>query len=205
MKDLISKWGVTDCSRLVDWREALRPLTVDIVGDFAGEELFAIHGEALLLHCIRTARVDYGHGFQLLHAVHAIESFLSKLRDRGCNFHIIWFDGYEHLCIPHDVPEEQSYMYLLTRAVILQHLPDINYRFKSLGDTKFRRYLNETSLHFIMCCDGGPKHLDMVTDNTLDHLSIGFRFAAVGISVAFIDDVEFRSSKVCQVVISALY
>lgn len=41
------------------WYNALRPLKVDLVGDFAGKELFAIHGEALLLHCLSEARVDF--------------------------------------------------------------------------------------------------------------------------------------------------
>ena len=27
--------------------------------------------------------------FQLLHAVHAVELFLKKLQDQGCNFHIV--------------------------------------------------------------------------------------------------------------------
>lgn len=40
------------------WFDALRPMKVDLVGDFAGKELFAVHGEALLLHCLTDARVD---------------------------------------------------------------------------------------------------------------------------------------------------
>lgn len=43
---------------LDDWHESLRPLKVDLVGDFAGKELFAIHGDALLLHSVTEARVD---------------------------------------------------------------------------------------------------------------------------------------------------
>lgn len=40
------------------WYDTLRPLNVDLVGDFAGKELFAIHGEALLLHCLSESHVD---------------------------------------------------------------------------------------------------------------------------------------------------
>lgn len=40
------------------WFDALRPRKLDLVGDFAGKELFAVHGEALLLHCLIDARVD---------------------------------------------------------------------------------------------------------------------------------------------------
>lgn len=32
---------------------------VDIVGDFAGRELFVIHGESLIRHCLLESRVDF--------------------------------------------------------------------------------------------------------------------------------------------------
>lgn len=41
------------------WYQSLHPLKVDVVGDFAGKELFAIHGDSLLLHCITKGNVDY--------------------------------------------------------------------------------------------------------------------------------------------------
>ena len=44
---------------LLHWYKSLSPLRVDIVGDFAGKELFAIHGDSLMLHCVTNARVDY--------------------------------------------------------------------------------------------------------------------------------------------------
>lgn len=52
-----------ECNRdekdLLLWYKTLSPLRVDIVGDFAGKELFAIHGDSLLLHCVANARVDF--------------------------------------------------------------------------------------------------------------------------------------------------
>jgi hypothetical protein len=44
--------------KLRDWYESLSPLTVDIVGDFAGRELFVIHGESLIRYCLTEAKVD---------------------------------------------------------------------------------------------------------------------------------------------------
>ena len=41
------------------WRASLNPLVVDVVGDFAGRGVFAIHGEALLTHCLTNALVDF--------------------------------------------------------------------------------------------------------------------------------------------------
>lgn len=44
---------------LILWYKSLSTLRVDIVGDFAGKELFAIHGDSLILHCISNAGVDF--------------------------------------------------------------------------------------------------------------------------------------------------
>lgn len=47
------------------WYKSLHPLDVDLVGDFAGKELFAIHGDALMLYCITRAKVDLNSECQL--------------------------------------------------------------------------------------------------------------------------------------------
>lgn len=41
------------------WRESLKPIKIDIVSDFSGRGVFAIHGEALLTHCLETSIVDF--------------------------------------------------------------------------------------------------------------------------------------------------
>lgn len=196
------KWSKENCSYLIRWRSSLNPLTVDIVGDFSGEELFAIQGEALLAHCIQTAHVDYGYGFQLLHAIHTVESFLSKLSDRGCNFHIIWFDSHNDLCIPHGTLEDEEYKYLLTRAAVIKHFAHatgatFSYRFSAEDGDDFRLYLDRNPLHFFMCSNGGARSSD-VDLVALGHLSIGYQMARAGYCVAFIDHIEFRSSKVSR-------
>lgn len=48
----------TDVAILKGWHASLSPLKVDLVGDFAGKELFAIHGDALMWYCITQANVD---------------------------------------------------------------------------------------------------------------------------------------------------
>lgn len=45
--------------QLLAWYASQRPLTVDIVGDFAGHELFAVHGESLIRHCLEESKVDF--------------------------------------------------------------------------------------------------------------------------------------------------
>ncbi|KAF3801193.1 putative helicase [Colletotrichum gloeosporioides] len=235
---------------LKEWRSSLSPLRVDIVGDFAGKELFAIHGESLVAHCLAQAKVDFKDGFQLLHAVHAVETFLSKLQERGCNFHVLWFDSQEQLCVPHDVFEKNRHKYLLTRAVLMEHLrtptprdntttnpwpddsddsPDIwahswtdastdasmdlirhgtpmSFVFSTIQSKEFEEYMEKNCLHFVMCSEGSdfdsaPEVNDSVGSG--NHLKAMRLFADQGHNLAFIDDIEFRSSKVYAHVVTS--
>jgi len=51
--------GLTSAERLRRWYASLHPTTVDIVGDFAGHELFVLHGESLIGSCLGRGRVDF--------------------------------------------------------------------------------------------------------------------------------------------------
>lgn len=213
----------------IAWYKSTNPLRVDLVGDLAGKELFVIHGDALMLYCITKAKVDlqgmsyaiclrglvtdhdvFTEGFQLLHAVHAIESFLCKLKDRGCSFHIIWIQDHENLCLPGGVPEELHSHYLLMRAVLTRHLQRqqcdvvckgstvsqmISFEFQSLEDLEFEQYLTLNVIRFFLCLDG-PTFDACANVTALSFLSIAHHLAARGYSLAFINDIEFASSGV---------
>ena len=51
------------CS-FIKWRHAVQPRRQDVLGDFAGRELCAIHGEAMLMHCLTEAKVDFDGMFR---------------------------------------------------------------------------------------------------------------------------------------------
>ncbi|KAF0322393.1 DEAD/DEAH box helicase [Colletotrichum asianum] len=228
---------------LESWKSSLSPLRVDIVSDFAGKELFAIHGESLVAHCVAQAKVDFKDGFQLLHAVHAVETFLSKLQERGCNFHVLWFDSQEQLCVPHDVLEKSRHKYLLTRAVLMEHLrtpksrdektrnpwkedssddssdastdpptdpirngTPMSFVFSTIQSKEFEEYMEKNCLHFVMCSQGSdfdsaPEVNDGVGSG--NHLKAMRLFADQGHNLAFIDDIELRSSKVYTHVVTS--
>lgn len=102
-------------------------------------------------------------GFQLLHAVYAVEYFLQGLIQRKCNFHVVFFDNHRELCLPRGVPVIDRPKYILARAAIQRHL-SVNLRqshpaleihsFASEQDTAFRAYLKATGIYFVMCHDG---------------------------------------------------
>ncbi|KAK4237266.1 hypothetical protein C8A03DRAFT_16180 [Achaetomium macrosporum] len=206
----------TDFSR---WHASLHPIQVDIVGDFAGRGLFAIHGEALLTYCLECARVDFKcdvlltilllpDGFQLLHAVHAVENFLAKLRDRGCIFNVLWFEKEADICIPTDVLADTALAakYRLARGVLIQHLSrpissretktaEFSYAFPSLQSGLFREYLDSHPLHFFL---GSNAHHDGAADaqDKTTPLHMMYLMASAGYCMAFIEDIAYRSSKV---------
>ncbi|KAK7698777.1 hypothetical protein SLS64_012258 [Diaporthe eres] len=200
------------------WYKSLHPLEVDLVGDFAGKELFAIHGDALMLYCITKAKVDLDSGFQLLHAIHAVESFLKKLQDRGLNFHVIWFRDHEALCLPRDATDVLSPKYLLTRAVLIRHLTrqqpsqdavasedarTISFEFEGLDSPSFEHYLANHAIHCFMCLDA-PAFGACSSSSEEAFLGIAHHFAARAFCLAFIDSVEFSSSRVRASVVSPL-
>lgn len=102
-------------------------------------------------------------GFQLLHAIYNVESFLQRLVQRKCNFGLVFFDENEELGIPGRCRPSNRFKYLLARAVLIRHLQvqlpssqlsvqiDI---FKSVHDIGFVNYLKSSGAYFILCHDG---------------------------------------------------
>ncbi|KAK6823653.1 DEAD/DEAH box helicase [Apiospora arundinis] len=192
------------------WFDSLSPLTVDIVGDFVGKELFAINGEALLVHCILEKQVDFQVGFQVLHAVHAVELILSQMKECGCNFHILWFDSYRDLCVPPMVSDEVASKYLLIRAILIKHLSfkqdHLSFQFMSTKCGKFEVHRKDNPLQFVMCSNGrvagASCSVSSVGCQMYLHQSLGYRMASLGYRVAFLDNTEISSSKVFTSVVN---
>ena len=145
-------------SPLLDWYARLPSRRVDIVGDFAGNELFLIEGDSMLRHCFGDLLLDFNHGFQVLHASYLVEKFLRNLASRRCNYHIAFFDEHQELSVL-----DNAAKYLLARAIIIRHLqvnlrkthPDIAVNvFSSFDSDDFQDYLRQADIYFVMCHDG---------------------------------------------------
>lgn len=175
---------VLTSSPILEWYSKLYSRRVDIVGDYAGNELFLIEGDSVLLDCFSDYQLDFDPGFQLLHASYAVESFLQGLVARRCNFHIAFFDEHYQLCVPLGVTNDNRAKYLLARAAIIRHLR-VNLKsiyssievhvFPSLRSASFAKYIEATDLYFIMTHDGASssvlrkrnilsRHLDAIED-----------------------------------------
>jgi hypothetical protein len=44
---------------ITNWYDCCRPLFIDLVGDYAGKELFLIEGDSLLRECFEDSRIDF--------------------------------------------------------------------------------------------------------------------------------------------------
>ncbi|KAI9750079.1 MAG: hypothetical protein M1815_002040 [Lichina confinis] len=205
---------------LFRWYLGLHARALDLVSDYAGNELFIIEGDSLLLHCFGDDRIDLEDGFQLLHAAYTVELFLQALVQRHCNFHVVFIDDNALLCVPPKHVELQN-RYLLARSVIIRHLKHHLPRnhdgleihtFASVQDPDFGDYLSSASVYFIMCHDGAeasrmgkdslpPTNAAHVESQKRSFRSLIRHFILQGYDVALVNGLDVRDSKVIAMVV----
>ncbi|KAH8601965.1 hypothetical protein B0O99DRAFT_607849 [Bisporella sp. PMI_857] len=205
---------------ITNWYDCCRPLFIDLVGDYAGKELFLIEGDSLLRECFEDSRIDFKDGFQLLHAVYVVERFLQDLVKRHCNFHIAFFDENAELCIPRGVHRLRKSRYLLARTVIKRHLSIhlvsakthiLVGSFPSLESPEFREYLDNNPVHFVMAHDGAKKVGQESTEKSKNDDELAkvllrgmiWWFNTHKLNVALINFVEFRDAKVFTMIVES--
>ena len=77
-----------DCSY-----EAIKICNIDFLTDFGSAEPFLVDGDALVAHALANPYLDKKCGLQLLHVTHIVENTLSRLKERGANFNMFFFEG----------------------------------------------------------------------------------------------------------------
>ncbi|USW51870.1 Putative helicase, P-loop containing nucleoside triphosphate hydrolase [Septoria linicola] len=195
---------------------------VDLVGDYAGDELFLIEGDSMLRRCFDDDKLDFSPGTQLLHAVYNVEHFLHQLAKRKCNFDIIFFESNRSLCLPPLASKEVSSRYYLARAAIIRHLqsniakvhPDIRINvFQSWDSPGFVNYLEATSPYFLMAHDGAravdrksKKNEDDIEPPSPKSHRVALRqmilsFVGRGYNVALVNGLEWRDTKIMTMVL----
>ena len=198
-------------SLVLAWYAKLSSRLVDLVGDFAGANLFLLEGDSLLLTIFSDPGLDFHSGFQLLHAVYSVELFLKKLVDRNCRFKLVFFDHHAASCVPPG-PEAKGNKnkFLLAREVIIRHLrASIDehgvelHDFRHVQDQRFLSFLSEQDVYFFMCHDGAGISLpsteeseESKPDSRAHFRAFIWRYVLKGYHVALINESQFKGSKV---------
>ena len=173
---------------------------VDLVGDFAGSNLLVLEGDSLLLTCFSDKSLDFGDGFQLLHAVFLVERFLQRLVERRCNIEIVFFDQHERLCIPPGTLSTRTSKYLLAREVIIEHLRNNTKietaRFGGLTDSHFKQYLEQHDAYCFLCHDGDLGQDSEEDSKTLPYRAMILYLIRLRYNIALCHELEWKDTKV---------
>lgn len=196
-----------------DWYALLDARVLDLVGDYAGRELFLLEGDSLVLQCLDDRRLDFHDGFQLLQAVWNVERFLLKLLTARCCFNIVFFDENSELVACAASNKKHASKYKLAREVIIRHLktnlgkshPHIDVRsFPSIHSVEFEDYLRTVNVYFVMCHNGALA----AKGGNLESSSESWLLLVKGFmnhryNVALINEIEWRDSKIITRVLQA--
>jgi hypothetical protein len=55
----VDEVAVKGTSSILGWYDSSRPMWIDLVGDYAGRELFLVEGDSLLRECFEDDRIDF--------------------------------------------------------------------------------------------------------------------------------------------------
>jgi len=204
----------TPQEQLLDWYSTRHPFQVNLVGEYAGSSPFLIDGDSLLRHIFSDSRIDFSSGFQLLHAVYAVEQFLDNLARRNCVFDVVFFEHHRRVAVP-AWNNAAAWKYAFARAVVVRHLAALKregvrfvYRFKSVRDDAFLAWLQARRPLFVMAHDGADilekgvegqavaKDYEAAEEWEVKAMIYRFMHMGRGYNVAQINSVIFADSKV---------
>ncbi|TPX52317.1 hypothetical protein SeMB42_g01506 [Synchytrium endobioticum] len=171
------------------WR-SLRPRWMDIIGDYAGQELFVLEGDALLEYILDNSLLQLARpgdpSFQLMHAVWLLEKTLHQFVLRDCNFEIVFFETNRHL---HLGTESVVNGRLLARSILireLNNLPVNCHHFQNLDDPDWQNYYEGYRPMFLLSSDGGT------SSESTAKTAFLLRIMSHGLPVALLNPIEFK-------------
>ncbi|CAG8457686.1 16854_t:CDS:10 [Cetraspora pellucida] len=183
------------------WYSRLRSRYVDLIGDFGGSELFVVEGDSLLYEFFCDSKkhfLDFNQpygGGQFLSLTYLVETFLNKLKQRGCVFHLVFF--HKHKVIWNSNPK-----FRIAREIIINHLKSCQneskvpiYEFPAWWDSQFDQYIDDRQPLFILSGDG--TNGDKEKSTKISILSKGLFYYSLhkDLSMALIPGMEFRDSR----------
>ncbi|KAF8636971.1 hypothetical protein AX17_003132 [Amanita inopinata Kibby_2008] len=185
---------------------------MDLLGDYAGNELFILDGESLVQSVLDNPLLALGKddcSFQILHAYFLLEQAILEFKKRSANFEIVFWQAYRHATIKTGYNDFIAASRSLARIMLYKHLLKIDgisvHVFNDFDDREWMRYRVLKNPMFVMANDGGAydntEDLDVDTaGHILTRRLFLFRLLTNGISFARLNGAEYREFKILSFV-----
>ncbi|KAF7347281.1 hypothetical protein MVEN_01483200 [Mycena venus] len=182
---------------------------MDLLGDYAGAELFIISGESLLERVLNNPLLAIGRGndgsFQLLHAYSILEKTLLEFIIRRANFEIVFWQGTYHSTIHTGDSSFNVASRHLARSLLFEHLLKLDvvvHTFNDLKDPLWLQFESAKKPMFVLANDGGVASDFGRFHNERALLQRVFLFQLIdgGMAIGLLNGAEFRDSKILSFV-----
>ncbi|KAJ6489614.1 hypothetical protein C8R47DRAFT_1177216 [Mycena vitilis] len=185
---------------------------MDLLGDYAGAELFIISGESLLERVLDDPLLAIGRplaiqdaSFQIVHAYYVLETTLLEFTNRHANFEIVFWQANYHSTINTGGSAFNVASRHLARALLFEHLLKLEvavHTFTGLEDPAWLRFENAKRPMFVLIHDGAVASVRGRLQNERALLQRLFLYQLLngGMAVALLNGVEFRDSKILSFV-----
>ncbi|WBW74660.1 DEAD/DEAH box helicase, DDL60 and DDL60L-like protein, implicated in mRNA degradation [Schizosaccharomyces osmophilus] len=175
--------------------------SVDLIGDFAGEELFLIDGDSLIFHILaQDCQFLSKNGVQILYAIYLLERELARFKSARLNFCIVFFKNWEALYSNYDDLLRSSL--LLFRRVAIRHLRKYVpvFQFKTLADSQWSVFIAKYRPYGFMVLDNNKNikegGLPISDEQLMVFKSFIFFALSDGVPVALLGSYEFVDNKI---------
>ncbi|KAJ7238504.1 hypothetical protein B0H12DRAFT_92205 [Mycena haematopus] len=178
---------------------------MDLLGDYAGAELFIISGESLLEMVLDDPLLAIGRAhdgsFQLLHAYYIVERTLLEFINRRANFEIVFWQANYHSTINTGHSCFKVASRHLARSLLFEHLVKLDgvavHTFTDLNDPLWRRFESTRRPMFVLVNDGGVVSKDRFhNERALLQRLFLFQLINGGMAIGLLNDAEFHDSKI---------
>ncbi|KDN44229.1 hypothetical protein RSAG8_05702, partial [Rhizoctonia solani AG-8 WAC10335] len=156
-----------------EWIHKRRPRWMDLVGDYAGDEFFVVDGDSLCQVVLDDELVAIGRDkptFQILHAIYRLEQEILQLKQRNCNFEIVFFEANKHGTILTGSSDFITASRYLAREIFKSHISQLSVGsdiqsagFRDLEDPMWHKYVLTKQPMFVLLHAGPP--LDTVANS----------------------------------------
>ncbi|KAJ7917141.1 hypothetical protein B0H13DRAFT_2231514 [Mycena leptocephala] len=199
--DEVDQQWFTSATRRARW--------MDLLGDYAGAELFIISGESLLERVLDNPLLAIGRSqdgsFQLLHAYYILETTLLEFISRRANFEIVfWQVNYHSTVHTGDLAFNVASRHL-ARSLLFEHLLKLDvavHTFDDLNDPSWLHFEGAKRPMFVLVNDGGlPSDCGRFhNERALLQRIFLFQLINGGMAIALLNDAEFHDSKILSFV-----